>query len=127
MENNLALKQGNTSAKRAKTFHQKVLQGNIQGAVRYLVVDQEKGGILYLKDTNKKSGNSVSEVPQSKHPDVRMPSTETLTASYPSQPDFVPLNITEDLVESVARHLSGSAGLAGLDSHTLQLMLLRFG
>jgi hypothetical protein len=41
----------------AKTFHQKVLQGNI----RYLM-DREKGGILYPDDVNKKSGKSVNKV-----------------------------------------------------------------
>jgi hypothetical protein len=37
------------------------------------------------------------------------------------------LNITKDLVKSVARHLSGSAGLGRMDPHMLQQMLLRFG
>jgi hypothetical protein len=46
MEAHLTHKQGSTMPEqRSKTFHQKVLPGNLGGAVRYLT-EQEKGGIL---------------------------------------------------------------------------------
>jgi hypothetical protein len=52
-----------------------------------------------------------------------MPSTKTLKA-YSSLPNFIDLDITEDLIERVAWHLCGSAELGRKDSHMLQKMLL---
>jgi hypothetical protein len=55
-----------------------------------------------------------------------MQSAKTLTA-YSFLPNFVDLDITEDLVKSKAHHLSGSAGLGGMvDSHMHQQMMLQF-
>jgi hypothetical protein len=43
MESHLSLKRGHTTPEqRTKTFHQKVLRGNLQGALRYLT-EREKG------------------------------------------------------------------------------------
>jgi hypothetical protein len=118
MESRLALKQGSTTPEqRTKTFHQKVLRGNIRGAVRYLT-EREKGGILYPDDTDEKSGTSVISVLESKHPDARIPDADAMPA-YPTLPDFVDLDITEDSIEIVARCLSGGAGLGGTDAHAL--------
>jgi hypothetical protein len=62
MESHLSFKQGSTTAEqRTKTFHQKVLRGNIRVAVRYLT-EREKGGILYPDDTDEKTGKSVQSV-----------------------------------------------------------------
>jgi hypothetical protein len=46
---------------------------------------------------------------------------------YDTLPDFVDLDITEDVVEQVARRLSGSAGPGGSDAQAIQHWLLRFG
>ena len=40
--------------------------------------------------------------------------------SYEEMPIFIPLNITEDLVESVVQKLLGRAGPGGTDSEDLQ-------
>jgi hypothetical protein len=81
MESHLSSKQGSTTPKRrTKTFHQKVLRGNIRGAVRYLTTKREKGGILYPDDTDEKTWTSVQSVFESKHPNVRTPSPDTLIA-----------------------------------------------
>jgi hypothetical protein len=126
MESHLSSKQGSTTPEqRTRIFHQKVLRGNIRGAVRYLT-DREKGGILYPDDLDEKTGNSVLSVIESKHPNARTPNADTLTA-YPDLPDFVDLDITEDSIEVTARRLSGGAGLGGTDAHALQQWLLRFG
>jgi hypothetical protein len=101
MESHLTSKQGSTMPKqRTKTFHQKVLRGNILGAVRCLT-NREKGGILYPDDPDEKSGKSVLSVLKSKHLNARTPSTDTLT-TYPSLPDFVDLDITKDSIEVTA-------------------------
>ncbi len=103
---------------RTKTFHQKVLCGNLRGAVRYLT-DREKGGILYPDDINEKSGETVQSVLESKHPDAQVPGADALT-DYPFLPDFVDLDITEDSIAVTARHLSGGAELGGMDAQALQ-------
>jgi hypothetical protein len=87
MEAHLTFKQGSsTPEQRTKTFHQKVLRGNIRGAMMYLT-DRDKGSILYPDDKDKKAGDSVLLVLESKYPNMRKLSADTLTA-YPSLPDF---------------------------------------
>ena len=68
----------------------------------------------------------MAEVLASKHPAARVPDAATLH-TYPSTPELVPVDITVDTVEKVARRLSGSAGVGGIDSHAVQHWLLRFG
>jgi hypothetical protein len=126
MEAYLSHKQGTTTPEqRTKTFHQKVLRGNLRGAVRY-ITEREKGGILYPDDIDEKSGDTIQSVLESKHPDARTPGVDALTG-YPFLPDLVDLDITEDTIEVAARCLSGGAGLGGTDAHVLQQWLLRFG
>ena len=52
--------------------------------------------------------------------------SSTLEA-YEETPVFIPVVMTEDVVESVARKLPGSAGLGGTYSETLQGWILKFG
>jgi hypothetical protein len=109
MESYLSSKQrGVTKEQRAKIFHGKMLQGNVRGAVRYLT-DREQGGILLPDDIDEKTGDSVKEVLESKHPHARMPDVTSLP-TYINTPDFVELDVTEEAVKKVARRLSGSAG-----------------
>ena len=112
-------------AQRAKIFHAKMLRGDIRGAIRYLT-ESEKGSILQPSDTDAKSGESVGDVLRSKHPAARVPDVDLLH-SYPETPAFVDVDITADVVESVARRLTGSAGLGGTDAHALKHWLLKFG
>jgi hypothetical protein len=44
-----------------------------------------RGGILYPDDTDEKTRKSIQSVLKSKHPDVRTPSTDTLTAYHSKQ------------------------------------------
>mgnify|MGYP000532751663 CR=1 FL=1 len=39
--------------------------------------------------------------------------------TYSETPDFVDLDITEEVVEKIARRLTGSAGLGGTDADVL--------
>jgi hypothetical protein len=110
MAANLTHKQGITmEEQRAKTFHGKMLRGDVCGSVRYLT-EREKGGILLPGEINEKLGDEVSKVLESKHPAARTPSPESLQP-YPELLDFPDLDITEDAVEKVARRLKGAAGL----------------
>ena len=126
MTASLSRRRGKVSAnQRAKIFNRKMLRGDLRGAVKYMT-ETEKGGVLMPDDIDEKTGNSVAQTLESKHPDARIPETSSLF-DYPSTPDFVDLDITSDVVEKVARRLSGSAGLGGVDSHALQHLLLQFG
>jgi hypothetical protein len=117
LESFLSTKRGGevTTEQCTKTFHRKMLRGDVRGAVRYLT-DREKGGILLPGDVNEKSGDSVAEALKSKHPHARIPDASSLT-KYPITPNFVDVDICEEAVITVARWLSGSAGLGGTDSH----------
>ena len=53
-------------------------------------------------ETDSKSGDLVKEVLQTKHPEATKPSIEALE-TYDSTPDFVPVDITEKVVEEVSR------------------------
>jgi hypothetical protein len=122
----LSFKQGTTSAEqRAKIFNSKMLQGDICGAVRYLT-ERDQGGILFPNETDEKSGDTVLETLKSKHPDATIPAASTLHP-YSEVPDFNDIDVTEDVVESVARRLRGCAGPSGTDSLSLQHWLLRYG
>ena len=46
---------------------------------------------------------------------------------YEATPVFIPVDITEDVVKSVAQNLSGTVGPSGTDLLALQGWLLKFG
>ena len=78
------------------------------------------------KDIDSKTGDTVKEVLESKHPNLRVPDI-SLMEKYDTLPDLVEIDITATTVERVARRLSGSAGPGGTDASNLQHWLLRFG
>ncbi len=62
MKTYLSKMQGTTlNEQQRKTFHQKMLRGNVRGAVKYLT-EREKGGVLLPDDTDEKTGRPVKEV-----------------------------------------------------------------
>ena len=61
-----------------------------------------------------------------KNPSKNVPSCATLE-TYEETPIFIPVDITEEAVELVARKLSGSSIPGGTDSEALQGWLLKFG
>ena len=62
-----------TKEQRGKTFVRLVLQqGKLRSAVRYLT-EGEKGGVMFPGDIDSKTGDTVQEVLESKHPDLRVP------------------------------------------------------
>ena len=114
-----------TEEQRGKTFSRLALQGKLRSAVRYLT-ERDGGEIMLPDEIDAKTGDTVLDVLQSKHPDMRVPDI-ALMEEYDTLPDFVELDITADTVEKVARRLSGSAGPGGTDSADLPHWLLRFG
>ena len=78
------------------------------------------------EDIDSKTGDTVKEVLESKHPKLRVPDISFME-KYDTLPDSVEIDITADTVESMARRLIGSAGPGGTDTSDLQHWLLRFG
>ena len=108
---------GSTPEQRAKTYNRLILQGKLRAAVR---------GVLLPGETDEKTGETIFDVLKSKHPAARVPEASEME-DYDILPDFVDVDITEDIVEQVARRLSGSAGPGGSDAQAIQQWLLRFG
>jgi hypothetical protein len=78
MKASLTQTRGSTTAKqRAKVFHGKMLQGDIQGEGRYLT-NRKTGWVLYPHKTDEKSKKSMLQVLKSKHSDAKIPEPETL-------------------------------------------------
>jgi hypothetical protein len=67
---------------------------------------------------DEKSGNSVAEALQSKHPNARVADPSQLP-SYSQTPEFIDVDITDEIVKKVARQLSRSAGAGGTNFHAL--------
>jgi hypothetical protein len=106
-------------------FSRLVLQGKLRSWVQ-LLTSREKGGVMLPDGIDAKTGDTVKEVLQSKHPESRVPDISVME-DYETPPDFVELDITADAVEKVARRLGGSAGPGGTDASDLQRWLLQFG
>jgi hypothetical protein len=123
----LSKKQGIvTPEQRSRTFHRKVLKGDLPGAVRY-TTEREMGGVL-LPDDDKcsKTGLPIADILESKHPHTRSPDANALPY-YEHVSEFIEVDVTEDAVEKTARKLPKGAGLGGVDSYTLKHWLLGFG
>ena len=113
------LRREETAEHRAKTFHGLVLRGKLRTAVIW-IREREKGGVLQPEGHCTKTGDRVLEVLHAKQPDARPPSAACLDAYLGPPPDMVPVDITDDVVSSVAGRLSGEAGPGGTDSISLQ-------
>ena len=69
---------------------------------------------------------AVVSVLEGKHTSKNIPSCATLE-TYEDTPIFIPVDITKEAVELVARKLLGSSGPGGTDSEALQGWILKFG
>jgi hypothetical protein len=101
-----------------------MLKGDVRGAVKYLT-ETEKGGVMMPDEIDEKSGLTVKDVLQSKHPAATTPQPSTLHP-YDVTPEFSSVDITHDKIEQVARNLSGSSGLGGVDSQAVAHWLLAY-
>jgi hypothetical protein len=117
---------GKTQEQWSTKFAKLVLQGKLRMAVRW-ITEGEKGGFLLPNEVDAKTGEYVIDVVlKSKHPDARILDASKLE-DYEETPDFVDLDITEEVVKQIARRLFGSAGPGGSDAQSIQHWLLRFG
>ena len=66
------------------------------------------------------------EVLHTKHPEARTPTTASLDSYLGRPPELTPVDITDDMVTSVAGRLLGGAGPGGTESVSLQHWRLRF-
>jgi hypothetical protein len=112
------------SEQRNKIFNTKLLKGEVRAAVRFLC-DNNKGGILLPTDTTEDKVHGVPvprtvfDILQDKHPDARPP-TKTELHAFNETPDLASSIISEDVVEKVAKDLSGGAGLGGAEGASLR-------
>ena len=109
----------------AKTHHCMALQGKHRSAVRWLT-ERMKGGALDPENNCSKTGDPVSEVLKSKHPEPQIPNVEDFY-DHAYLPEIMELDITQEHVEQVARHASGATGPGGTDSTAIQNWLLQHG
>eukprot|EP00957_Ditylum_brightwellii_P067559 5128985-Ditylum_brightwellii.AAC.1 len=91
-----------------------LFQGKLRQAVRWLT-GREKGGLLAPDERCTKSGELVSDVLRSKHPEPVEPEVDALQ-EFESVPAFMDVNVTASVVEKAARRLSGAAGPDGVDA-----------
>ena len=92
--------------------------------------DREKGGVLQpeelAEDCTGMINKTVTSVLEGKHLSKTIPCCATLE-TYDETPIFIPVNITEEAVESVAHKLLGSSGPGGTESEALQGWFLKYG
>eukprot|EP00957_Ditylum_brightwellii_P093755 7138249-Ditylum_brightwellii.AAC.2 len=74
-----------------------LFQGKLRQAVRWLT-GQEKGGLIFPDDRCTKSGELMSEVLQTKHPETVEPQVEAFKM-FPNVPAFMDVNVTASVVE----------------------------
>ena len=91
----------------------------------------DKGGVLQPEDACTKTGRPVLEVLREKHPQMKVQDLAAADRSnfepYDCIPQPLPVEITGEVVETVAALLSGAAGPGGTDAVDLRNWLLRFG
>jgi hypothetical protein len=113
----------------ARAYNAKVLSGHIPSAVHSLT-SRDQGGILQPDDDCTKTSQPVLEVLRRKHPAMLDPAPDLSDPNrgsfepYGALPEPVPIEITGDVVEAVASHLSGAAGPGGTDTVDLRNWLL---
>ena len=114
----------------ARRYNSTVLDGNLRTAVRNLT-DGVRGGVLGPEDLCTKTGRPVIEVLRDKHPDQRLPDLSDPNClafcKFDEVPDPIPLDCSPEVVEAVARKLTGAAGCSSVDSALLKSALLRYG
>ena len=111
-----------TAEKRHRTFLNLVLKIELREAVRFFC-DREKGVVLQpdelAEDRTGTINETVTSVLEGKHTSNKIPSCATLE-TYKETHISIPVNITEEAVESVARKRLGSSSLRGMDSEALE-------
>ena len=97
-----------TAEHREKIFHSLVLRDKLRSDFRW-IPDREKGRSFQPGDICPKTGKPVFEVLRSNHPGA-FPTTAGIFEAYGGKPpEFVPVNVTGEMVASVSQRLLGLA------------------
>ena len=117
-------RRNHTEDQRHRMFSNLVLKGKLRKAVQF-VRDRENGEVLQPYQLAEDRTGTIIEtdalVLKEKNMRETIPSCATLE-TYEEMPIFIPVNITEEAVESVesvARKFSGSSGPGGTESEAL--------
>ena len=98
-----------------QTFLNLVLKGKLCQAIQF-VCEIEKGGVLkpdkLAEDRTSTINETVTSVLEGKHPSKTIPSCAKLE-TYEETPILIPVDITEEAVESVVNKLSGISSTEG--------------
>ena len=117
-----------TMEERQRTSSNLFLKGKLRESIQF-VREREKGGVLQpdklAADRTGKINETVTSVLEGEHLIKTIPSCATLE-TYEDTPILIPVDITEESVESVEQKLSGSSGPGGTDSEALHGWLLKF-
>ena len=118
-----------TMEERHRKFSNLILKGKLRESVRF-VYERGKRGVFQpeklAEDCTGTINKTVTSVLEGKHPSETIFSCVTLE-TYEETPIFIPVDITEEAVESVAQTLLGISGPGGTYSDALQGWLLKFG
>ena len=99
--------------------------GHLRKAVCF-ITDRDGGHVLSPEDINSKLNQPVKDVMDGKHPRRRDIDANHLE-EYEELPKFQEVVITGEMVERVAKKLSGSGGLVNFDSIAMKHLLLNHG
>ena len=112
-----------------RNFSNLAQKEKLSEAVQF-ICDREKGGVLQPDELTEDRTGTINETValglEGKYPSEAILSCATLE-TYEETPIFIPVDITGEAVEPVARKLSGVYGPGGTDSKALQGWLLKFG
>ena len=114
----------------ARRYHSMVIEGKLREAVRW-VTNRDGGGVLHPDDVDQKSGKTVAEVLESKHPACMIPDLGqegwASFEEYEERLNSVPVDCDQEIVQRVADRMKGGAGPSSVDAQAMSQMLLKFG
>ena len=124
----LATSAGRKAPSLARSFAKQMFQGKCHSAFQLLEEESGSAGVLGEYHALP-SGQTVSEVLQSKHPAAQGLKQEALLSpdTFPPLPDQVIFEcIDADLIRHAAKQTNGSAGPSGLNAHAWRRMCCSF-
>jgi hypothetical protein len=114
----LSIKMGNHISSMPGYFRRKCGKVILEERSNYILDRDREGGILLSDDIDDKTGSSIKEVLLLKHPEVVIQNPSTLHP-YDVPPSFKDASISHDIIEQVAKHIYGSAGLDSVYSQSM--------
>ena len=99
-----------------------VIEGKRREAVRW-VTNRDGGGVLHPDDIDQKSGKTVAEVLESKHPACMIPDLGqegwASFEEYEERLNSVPVDCDQEIVQRVADRMKGGAGPSSVDAKAM--------